>query len=411
MGRGLTPYFNIRFKTEAAVMTTEKTKAFQLTRSGEQVIVDKVLPRRRPPGPAQPHSADQTKAIQNAPDRPVAEQTIPTTPKTADGVVPEITSATPKPAGVNSPLGFHPMAEIFQLLNNEGLKALADDIAEHGLLDEIILLDGKILDGRCRYLACERVGVSPKFHDYVGDDPLGFVISRNVHRRHLTKTQSAFAAARAATLPVGANQNTPGLPIGRAAEIFDVSERNIARAKAILRHGAADLVQAVESGKVAISRAAEPCELADEKQIVALKEVAERKRNPQEKKASAGAASSRAGETQQSALLQSTAAAHETETTPDAPNAETAPAAVPKIEKPEVGDDGQVHANQHVGADEALAILAEFAKFVIARIASQGKNIIVTVTEEDADQFRSLCDRAKLAIGAESGADGAHSRQ
>src|ERR1035437_4658364 len=196
-------------------MTTEKTKAFQLTRSGEQVIVDKVLPRRRPPGPAQPHSADQTKAIQNAPDRPVADKTIPTTPKTADGVVPEITSATPKPAGVNSPLGFHPMAEIFQLLNNEGLKALADDIAEHGLLDEIILLDGKILDGRCRYLACERVGVSPKFHDYVGDDPLGFVISRNVHRRHLTKTQSAFAAARAATLPVGANQNTPGLPIGR----------------------------------------------------------------------------------------------------------------------------------------------------------------------------------------------------
>ena len=270
-------------------MTTEKTKAFQLTRSGEQVIVDKVLPRRRPPGPAQPHSADQTKAIQNAPDRPVADKTIPTTPKTADGVVPEITSATPKPAGVNSPLGFHPMAEIFQLLNNEGLKALADDIAEHGLLDEIILLDGKILDGRCRYLACERVGVSPKFHDYVGDDPLGFVISRNVHRRHLTTIQRTFAAARAATLPVGANQNMPGLPIGRAAEIFQVSERNIARAKAILWRGAADLVQAVESGKAAISRAAELCELANEEQSVGVKEIAERKRNQRKKAASAGA--------------------------------------------------------------------------------------------------------------------------
>src|ERR1035437_4658362 len=133
--------------------------------------------------------------------------------------------------------------------------------------------------------------------------------------------------------------------------------------------------------------------------------------NWQEKKASAGAASSRAGETQQSALLQSTAAAHETETTPDAPNAETAPAAVPKIEKPEVGDDGQVHANQHVGADEALAILAEFAKFVIARIAYRAKNIIVTITEEDADQFRSLCGRVELAIGAEPGAAGARSRQ
>jgi hypothetical protein len=55
------------------------------------------------------------------------------------------------------------------------------------------------------------------------------------------------------------------------------------------------------------------------------------------------------------------------------------------------------------GADEALAILAEFATFVIARIGCQGKNIIVTVTETDVDQFRSLAGRAKLAIAVESG--------
>ena len=61
------------------------------------------------------------------------------------------------------------------------------------------------------------------------------------------------------------------------------------------------------------------------------------------------------------------------------------------------------------GADEALAI-AEFAKFVIARIGCQGKNVIVTVTEADADQFRSLAGRAKLAIAAESGAAVARSR-
>src|ERR1035437_8659457 len=210
------------------------------------------------------------------------------TPMIIDGVVPEIASATPEPAGVNSPLSFHPMAQIFPLLSDDGLQALANDIAQHGLLDEIVLHEGEILDGRCRYLACDRVGVAPKFQDYVGADPLRFVISRNVHRRHLTTIQRTFAAARAATLPVGANQNTPGLPIGRAAEIFQVSERNIARAKAILRRGAAELVQAVESGKVAVSRAAELCELADEKQIVSVKEVAERKRHPRKKKPSAG---------------------------------------------------------------------------------------------------------------------------
>jgi hypothetical protein len=106
----------------------------------------------------------------------------------------------------------------------------------------------------------------------------------------------------------------------------------------------------------------------------------------------------------------STADTNETETTPDAPAiAETV--AVSKSDKPDVGDGGQVHANQHAGTDEALAILAEFAKFVIARITYRATNIIVTITEEDAHQFRSLCGRAKLAIGAESGADGAHSQE
>jgi hypothetical protein len=125
---------------------------------------------------------------------------------------------------------------------------------------------------------------------------------------------------------------------------------------------------------------------------------------------SSSAASSRVKETQQSALLQFTADTNETDTTPDAPAiAETV--AVPKIDKPDVGDGGHVYAEQDVETDEALAILAEFAKFVIARIASQGKDIVMTVTEEDVDQFRSLCGRAKLAIGAESGTAVADSRQ
>jgi ParB-like chromosome segregation protein Spo0J len=274
------------------------------------VVAVNIAPRRSPESPQR--SGAQNKAPQNAPHRPVAEQTIPTTPKIPDGVVPQppenaqpvenggsagaasevvVTTMTGsgEPTPGNSPLSFHPIAEIFAVLDDDRLQMLANDIAQHGLLDEIVLYEGKILDGRCRYLASARVGVAPKFREYVGDDPLAFVIGRNIHRRHLTKTQSTFAAARAATLPVGANQNTPGLPIGRAAEIFQVSERNIARAKAILRRGAADLVQAVESGKVAISRAAELCELANEEQSVGVNEIAERKRNPQKKKASASA--------------------------------------------------------------------------------------------------------------------------
>ena len=120
---------------------------------------------------------------------------------------PQIATKTPGSAGAKSTLTFHPRAGIFPVPDERHLQAMANDIAAHGLLDEMVLYEGRILDGRCRYLACERAGVTPKFRDYDGNDPLGFVISRNVHRRHLSKNQRIFAAARAATLPVGSKSN------------------------------------------------------------------------------------------------------------------------------------------------------------------------------------------------------------
>jgi hypothetical protein len=88
--------------------------------------------------------------------------------------------------------------------------------------------------------------------------------------------------------------------------------------------------------------------------------------------------------------------------TPDtAASVEIAAAAVTLIDKSDVTENGQVHAHQHVGQDEALAMVTEFAKFVIARIHDGGNNIIVTITGEDADLFRSLRNRAQLAIRTE----------
>src|ERR1035437_10699564 len=120
-------------------MNTKKTQpqrvTAQLTRSGSKGrVVAVTAPRRRTTDPAQLYSDDQTKAPQNALHRTVAEQTTPTTPETPDSVVPQNATATPVPASVNSPLGCHPLAEIFSLLSDDGLQALADDIAEHGQL-------------------------------------------------------------------------------------------------------------------------------------------------------------------------------------------------------------------------------------------------------------------------------------
>jgi N6-adenosine-specific RNA methylase IME4 len=93
-----------------------------------------------------------------------------------------------------SDLSAHPAADIFPLLPEDELQQLADNIAANGLLYPIILFDGLVLDGRNRLAACELASVVPTFDHWTGDDPIAYVISCNIARRHLNKTQAAFCA-------------------------------------------------------------------------------------------------------------------------------------------------------------------------------------------------------------------------
>lgn len=91
-------------------------------------------------------------------------------------------------------LKFHPVANIFPMMEGEDFDHLVDDIKSNGLLEPIWTYEGKILDGRNRYMACRSIGIEPKFREYKGNDPAGFVLSLNLERRHLTPTQRAFIA-------------------------------------------------------------------------------------------------------------------------------------------------------------------------------------------------------------------------
>jgi len=55
---------------------------------------------------------------------------------------------------------FHPLAEVFPLLEGHEFQALIDDIAAHGVREAVWLYDGQILDGRNRYRACEQLGMA-----------------------------------------------------------------------------------------------------------------------------------------------------------------------------------------------------------------------------------------------------------
>ncbi len=88
----------------------------------------------------------------------------------------------------------HPACKIFPALGETELKELADDIATNGLQNPIVLLDGKLLDGRNRFAACKIAGIKPQFVEFAGDDPIRWVTSQNLVRRHLTASQRAVVA-------------------------------------------------------------------------------------------------------------------------------------------------------------------------------------------------------------------------
>src|SRR5262245_39324105 len=105
-------------------------------------------------------------------------------------------------------LKFHPLADIFPLIEGEEFDALVADVREHGLRDPIVLYENKILDGRNRYRACIEAGVEPGFRIAVPSpeqsniarpliaDPVAYVISANIHRRHLTAEQKRELIAK-----------------------------------------------------------------------------------------------------------------------------------------------------------------------------------------------------------------------
>jgi hypothetical protein len=85
----------------------------------------------------------------------------------------------------------HPCAELFPLMPDDELHDLAADIKKKGLVYTMIVQDGMILDGRNRLKACKLAGVKGEDLKFIPceTDPLEFVLSCNLHRRHLTPAQ------------------------------------------------------------------------------------------------------------------------------------------------------------------------------------------------------------------------------
>lgn len=184
---------------------------------------------------------------------------------------------------------FHPIADVFPLMDGEAYHNLVENIRKQGLLEPVILYEGKILDGRNRYRACMEAGVAVRSQDWHGEggSPAEFVWSKNAERRQLTASQRAMAAQ--ALLPwlkqeakerqlftlkqnatVGPNSDqradqppmsgNPGKAAEHAAKLAGVGKSIIYEAQQLSRAAetdptAAELVQRVKAGEMSVDRA------------------------------------------------------------------------------------------------------------------------------------------------------------
>jgi ParB-like chromosome segregation protein Spo0J len=191
-------------------------------------------------------------------------------------------TTTTKPTFHN--LTAHPLADIFPLMEGADFDALVEDIKTNWLREPITLFEDKILDGRNRYRAIVKAGLEYKlkeenfrlFDPKVHGDPLKFVISANLHRRHLNETQRAVVAGKLVNTKVGGNQynGTDGkFSAEKAALLLGVSVASIKRAKKVFDKGAPEIVEALQKGELRLGMAVGVVAKPKEQQAQAVQEA------------------------------------------------------------------------------------------------------------------------------------------
>lgn len=199
---------------------------------------------------------------------------------------------------------FHPLANIFPLIEGEEFDALVHDIRTHGLREQIVMLGKQILDGRNRYRACVTAGLLPEsldlatvahlkyFRQFVAagqpapseDDLWTFISSKNLHRRHMSASQRAMILidyegyrhggarpAQDANLHLeGIDPKPPGPTRAELAERGHVSERLLASAAVVRDHAIPELREAVRQGGLAVTSIEEIAQQPAEEQKAIL---------------------------------------------------------------------------------------------------------------------------------------------
>lgn len=173
-------------------------------------------------------------------------------------------------------LPLHELADLFPAMVDADFEALVQDVTKRGQIEPAWVHDGKVIDGRHRARACERIGQPLRYRTYRGDDPLGFVIALNLVRRHLDESQRAMVAAKMANMEQGhrsdlqPSANLQKVSQEDAAKMLNVSTRTVASAAKVRKEADPEVVQAVERGVISVAAAADVAKLKDKDKQRAL---------------------------------------------------------------------------------------------------------------------------------------------
>jgi hypothetical protein len=119
---------------------------------------------------------------------------------------------------------FHPLTKLFPIMPEHERDELGRDMKTNSQLLPIILYEGKILDGRNRYLACLKFGLKPRFVSFTTTEAKKYVIGLNYYRRHLTREQKHGILMR-----LIAEKDSVGLTQKEIARAAGVSRPTVAR--------------------------------------------------------------------------------------------------------------------------------------------------------------------------------------
>jgi ParB family chromosome partitioning protein len=169
---------------------------------------------------------------------------------------------------------FHPLANAFPLLDEDSdeFMELVKDIETNGLIHPIVMFEGKVLDGRNRSRAFDKINEGRPVNDrlphreikFTGDDAAAYVWSINVVRRHLTPSQRAMAAQALESLGWGGQPGNLNAVAGdvpnrdtraRIAKRTGASVKSMDRAARVRREGVPKVAKAVEEGDLALATA------------------------------------------------------------------------------------------------------------------------------------------------------------